>query len=70
MKLSKEELKRIKIERKWRESVPLERAERRKNGRPTSSILTADRMLYDQPINKQATKELFQSSQMVRTASC
>ena len=44
--------------RKRLESLSLEREERLRNGRPTSSVKTAERLLYDQPVDSPARKVL------------
>jgi hypothetical protein len=51
------ETKEQRMQRKWRESIPLENAERKAFGRPSSSVKTAERMLYDQSVNKEARRE-------------
>jgi len=51
------ETKEQRVLRKQLESLSMERNERSLIGKPSSSVKTAERMLYDQPINKQASKE-------------
>ena len=53
----RKESKPERILRKCLESIPMEAKQRKKIGQPSSSIKTAERMLYDQPINKSASEE-------------
>lgn len=52
------ESKQQKVLRKQIESLAMERAQRKMIGNPSSSTKTAERKLYDQPVNRQASKEL------------
>jgi hypothetical protein len=51
------ETKEQRVARKQRESIPLERAESKLLNLPPLSK-SADRMLYDKPINRQALKDI------------
>jgi len=48
------ESKEQRVLRKQRESVAMENAQRKIIGQPSSSTQTADRKLYDRPVNKDA----------------
>lgn len=56
-KLLRKETKAEKVARKQRESIPLERRESRQLGLRDLNK-SAERMLYDRPVNRQAAKEL------------
>jgi hypothetical protein len=55
--LLRKETKAERVARKQRESIPLERTQSRKLGLRDLNK-SAERMLYDRPINRQAAKEL------------
>jgi hypothetical protein len=55
--LLRRETKAQRVARKQRESVPLESEQRRKLGLRDLNK-SADRMLHDRPVNRQAAKEL------------
>jgi hypothetical protein len=55
--LLRKETKAERVARKQRESIPLERTQSRKLGLRDLNK-SAERMLYDQPINRQAAKEV------------